>query len=71
MHAQASYSALCKSVLEVEPHLHLFCICDWTGQNMQTASTHVDTFQQKEILLKIDPWPTEQPTSLILEKSES
>ena len=38
---------------------------------MQTTSTHIDTFKQKEILLKIGPWPTEQPTSLILEKSES
>ena len=37
VHLQARYSALCKSVLKVEPHLHLFCFCDWRGQNMQTV----------------------------------
>lgn len=47
-------SARCKSVLKVEPHLHLFCICYLRGQNMQTASTLVNTFEQKKILLKLD-----------------
>lgn len=54
-----------QSVLKVEPRSHLFCICHVRGQNMQTASTVVNAFEQKEILLKLGPEPTALLASLM------
>lgn len=54
-----------QSVLKVEPHSHLLCVCHVRGQNMQTASTVVNVFEKKKILLKLDAEPTAQLTFFI------
>ena len=54
-----------QSVLKVEPHSHLFCICHVRGQNKQTAPTVVNVFEQKKILLKLDTEPPAPLTSHI------
>lgn len=65
MHVSANCSVPCKNTLKVEPHLHLFCICYLRGQNMQSASTFVDSFKEKKVLLKLDSWQTDKLVSVI------
>lgn len=53
---------------DVEPHLHLLCICHLRGQNMQSAPTPIKAFKKKKISLKLDSLPTAQRIFLILEE---